>query len=222
MGSGTVDSVTVDTIATQVYQSVKRAILQGRLAPGQQLNEVQIAEQLGTSRTPLREALRRLEAEGFITRRRGALSIPLLSLDELVELHDLRGRLEGLAAARAATRLTDDDLVALRGANAKLLDLDDVVLAGAAFHNKIALIANSQKTLEFLDNVIGHISRYRAFGTSKGRISYPEDHLAILVALAARDPQQAEQAMLTHIMHARDHVIATFEQWLAENDAAQP
>lgn len=227
MGIETLEGVTVETIATQVYQSVKRAVVQGRLAPGQQLNEVQLAEQLGISRTPLREALRRLEAEGFIMRRRGSLSIPLLSLDELVELYDIRARLEGLAAARAATRLTDDDLVALRAANANIkhaehLGSTDVVLAGADFHRQIALIAHSQKTLEFLDNVLGHLARYRVYGTDKGRTSFPEDHLAVLDALAARDAQRAEQAMVTHVVRARDHVTASVEQWFAENAPAQP
>ncbi|MGB8345319.1 MAG: GntR family transcriptional regulator [Ktedonobacteraceae bacterium] len=215
------EDITVKSVANQVYQAMKQAILDGRLAPGQQPNEMQLAEQLQVSRTPLREALRRLEVEGFIQRRRGSLYIPSLSRHELFCLYDIRARLEGLAANQAARCISEADLESLNAANERISEVqpgdpDQVLLKGEDFHHQIAIIANNPKNLEFIQNIMGHIARYRVFGTDEGRAAFFEDHLHVLQAFASRDAARAEEAMVQHIIHARDNVLEKLKDRLME------
>ncbi len=215
------ENVAVKSVANQVYQAMKQAILEGRLAPGQQPNELQLAEQLQVSRTPLREALRRLEVEGFIQRRRGSLYIPTLSRHELFCLYDIRARLEGLAANLAARCISEAELTSLYAANERIGkvqpgDPDHVLLEGEDFHHWIATIANNPKNLEFIQNIMGHITRYRVFGTNEGRAAFFEDHQQVLQALANHNAARAEEAMIEHIIHARDNVLEKLRDRLIE------
>mgnify|MGYP002733969358 FL=1 len=94
-----------------VFESLREAILEGKLSPGQRLMEVQLAEQLGVSRTPVREAIRKLELEGLVVMlpRKGAY-VADISLKDLVDVLEIRASLEGLSASLAAERMHEDDI----------------------------------------------------------------------------------------------------------------
>ena len=94
-----------------VFENLREAIVEGRLKPGQRLMEVQLAEQLGVSRTPVREAIRKLELEGLVVMlpRKGAY-VANMSLKDLIDVLEIRASLEGLAASLAAERITDEDI----------------------------------------------------------------------------------------------------------------
>ena len=91
-----------------VFENLRGAIVEGRLKPGQRLMEVQLAEQLGVSRTPVREAIRKLELEGLVVMlpRKGAY-VANMSLKDLIDVLEIRASLEGLAASLAAERITE-------------------------------------------------------------------------------------------------------------------
>ena len=93
-----------------VFENLRGAIVEGRLKPGERLMEVQLAEQLGVSRTPVREAIRKLELEGLVVMlpRKGAY-VANMSLKDLIDVLEIRASLEGLAASLAAERITDED-----------------------------------------------------------------------------------------------------------------
>ena len=94
-----------------VFENLRGAIVEGRLKPGERLMEVQLAEQLGVSRTPVREAIRKLELEGLVVMlpRKGAY-VANMSLKDLIDVLEIRASLEGLAASLAAERITDEDI----------------------------------------------------------------------------------------------------------------
>ena len=94
-----------------VFENLREAILEGKLKPGQRLMEVQLAEQLGVSRTPIREAIRKLELEGLVVMlpRKGAY-VANMSFKDLIDVLEIRASLEGLAASLAAERRRDEDI----------------------------------------------------------------------------------------------------------------
>ena len=94
-----------------VFENLREAILEGELKPGQRLMEVQLAEQLGVSRTPVREAIRKLELEGLVIMlpRKGAY-VANMSLKDIIDVLEIRASLEGLAASLAAQRMSSDDI----------------------------------------------------------------------------------------------------------------
>ena len=98
-----------------VFENLREAILEGQLKPGQRLMEVQLAEQLGVSRTPVREAIRKLELEGLVVMlpRKGAY-VANMSLKDVIDALEVRASLEGLSASLAAERISDIDLKKLK------------------------------------------------------------------------------------------------------------
>ena len=98
-----------------VFENLREAILEGKLKPGQRLMEVQLAEQLGVSRTPVREAIRKLELEGLVVMlpRKGAY-VANMSLKDIMDVLEVRASLEGLAAYLAAERISDEDIKKLK------------------------------------------------------------------------------------------------------------
>ena len=197
-------------LAEDAYLRLKEAIRKGTLAPGARLREVEIAERFGISRTPAREAIRRLESEGLVSfvPRHGAI-ISKLDHQETMELYDLREILEGAAAAFAARHASA----------AEIEELEDLIAAEPALADKPDLLADL--------NQLFHGSLYRAAhnrylertlislrdsmallgGTSlkvEGRFETAHaEHLAIVTAVAARDADEAEHAAKTHIRNAQ-------------------
>lgn len=208
-------SVTIETVsvADQVYEAVKGAIISSRLAPGSLANEVELSTRLGVSRTPLREALRRLEAEGLLRRQEGRLFVPELLAEELADLYDIRARLEGLAARQAAERASEDEIVMLRQVAERIqatvyASPREVLIHGEEFHTLVAEVARNQRNLAFLTMNLDHISRYRILVPEAGHPMFAGDHLAIVAALEARDPSGAERAAVNHVLQSRHRIAA--------------
>ena len=106
------------SLRESVFETLRNAIVDGRLAPGERLTEIQLAEELGVSRTPVREAIRKLELEGLagMLPRRGAFVTPM-SLQDLVDFMEIRRVLEGLAAELAVRNATDADIQKMKRTN---------------------------------------------------------------------------------------------------------
>lgn len=211
------------TSAPSAYEQIRTAIVEGRYSPGARLVEQRIAEEFDLSRTPVREALRTLEAEGLvrIEPHRGA-TVRTLSVPEVVDLYDLRARLEGYAAELAAQRRDDDDLATIdRGIEAfaaattqrhtdpleraRALDSANKVIHGAvvaaARHRQLGqlLTRTVDVSLVFL--------AFRTFSPEQTRQSH-EFHQLIRSAIAAREPGRAAALMAEHILQGRDVLLA--------------
>ena len=203
-----------------VWEELRDAIVELRLLPGEPLREAALAEQLGVSKTPLREAFARLKQEGLVetTSFKGAV-VTGYSARDLKEIYELRALLEGAAARAAAERPTDGTLVELRdvvGRSRELRDAGDLVeLAGLL--GQFDMIVYAQVTNErigaLIDNLRAHLTRIGKLTEGiPGRVEASvEEHAAIVEAIAARDPDEAERLMRAHIGSVLADQLATRE-----------
>ena len=203
----------IRTVSAAAADAIRTAILDGELAPGDRLKEREIAQQLGISSTPVREALQSLDAEGLIelVPNRGAT---VRSYDEetLEELYRLRALLEGHAAGQAAERITEAQLALLEESNerfAKLRtddDLRSLVRENLVFHSLIIEAAGGAKLAELVQNVMHIPLIYRVFiwYSPEQKLLSEKYHRQLVAALRERDAARAEQVMQEHVLEARD------------------
>lgn len=195
----------------EVYRVLRRTIVQGEVSAGTRLVASQLAEQLGVSRTPLREALQLLEREGFVRRlATGVVEVVGLSRDEMEEVFAIRAALEGLAARYAALRATPEDVARMeeilasleRWAGKSKFEKLDVETHG--FHAAIHQASGLKLALGQLETMRDHINRYRArtIATPGRAAELVREHGEILKRIRLHDPDQAEIAMRQHIWNA--------------------
>ncbi|WP_166880243.1 GntR family transcriptional regulator [Salinibacterium sp. ZJ450] len=196
-----------------VTDAVREAILDSVLPPGTWLREDAIAETLSVSRTPVREAIRRLADEGLVTRtsHQGSV-VASISIEDLLAVYVVRQTLEGLAARLAAQRPTPDLLEQLTDANEQLKaagvrgDAEGCKAANLLFHRRLRdYVANPY--LQRFGTQLDHMIR-RFHGTTFSQQGRSEEgaaeHDAIIAAIAARDPSAAEAAAKLHMKNARN------------------
>ena len=206
------------------YELIRTAIVEQRYAPGQRLIEQRIAEEFRLSRTPVREALRRLEAEGLVIAERnvGARVRPM-SPTEIVDLYGLRIRLESYAAELAAERATAEDIASLADAvaafGAVASDIDDTDELSRArrcneanreLHDLIVRMARHDRLDAMLRRTVDIPLVFRAF-RQFGRPEIERSdlfHRLILDAISRRDAVRAGHMMAEHIRHGMHTVLA--------------
>lgn len=209
------------------FQEVWGRIVRGEIAVGERVTEESLAETLEISRTPLREAILRLQEIGFLERRRNrALCVTPMSAEEAEELTLIRERLEGLAARLAArNRDSHPELVAqtvrhveqmkaLQGAGA---GPDPVLRLGDEFHSAVVRLSGSQRLPAMLSQVYLAIERYRyLLNENHDRAAeLATEHERIIRAIAAGDEDAAEAAIRAHIAHSRQLYIDELDRLLA-------
>lgn len=199
---------------------IRRAVIRGELLPGERLKEAEIARELGISRTPVREAMLVLQAEGLLdlAPSRGA-TVRLYDLDELLLLYDLRQLLEGYAARYAATRITPAQLTELEESCERMeaLEFGDVVAHNEEnifFHSHVLDVVGSDRLRHIVRSLLEIPLPYK-----RGYWSLEENkerslryHRRIVEALKAGDPGAAEQAMRDHLEDSGRRTVEAFEQ----------
>lgn len=206
-----------------VATGIRDAILAGEFVPNQRLVEADLAERFGASRAAVRAALLELANEGLIERvqNRGA-RVRAISLEEAIEISELRMVIEGLCAAKAAERVTEDGVRLLAGIAE---DMRAAVASGDVFgysrlnerlHREIREISGQRTAAEVLERLRAQSVRHQfklAMHPGRPAVSLPE-HLAIIEAIRARDPEAAERA-------AREHLRSVIRT-LPEADRTRP
>lgn len=227
---GVIMSKAMDT----AYRFIRGAILDGSFAAGEQLREEHLAEACGVSRTPVREALRRLESEHFI-RRTGSQRtfVADWSLDEIEESFLLRAMLESRAAARAAVRIDDSAIALLANHNRAIsdmvktgrIDVESFLEHNREFHAIITRSAGSERLSSLLAGLIEQpivVRTVRQYSRDQIDRSITE-HEQIITAFKRRDPQWASAIMTAHVHRAyhtyRDAFLA--RQHAPEQQAAE-
>lgn len=197
-----------------VYVELKRQILDLELNPGERLYEPGLSKALNVSRTPLREAVRRLIAENLLEQQpTGGVVVPKLDPREVVELYDVRASLEGLMAAAACERATESDLAGLDELverNAALVSFaDDAMNAGKSIHERIGEIAGNSWAQRLHDQLADQLQRYRVYTnhTQARRDQALAEHRSIVAAVRAGDPAGARDVAAAHVLSARDEAI---------------
>lgn len=190
------------------YALILDEIEAGTYKPGDRLVESELAERLGVSRTPVREALQRLETQAMLRRDGRSLIVASLDHNQLAELYAVRTELEGLAARLAARHATDEEVRVLRTMvsddHALLGDARAMSRANKRFHRQIHLASHNRFLVQQLDLV--HRSMALMATTSLAAEGRSEvalaEHDALIAAIEARDGDAAYQALRTHISRA--------------------
>jgi DNA-binding GntR family transcriptional regulator len=200
------------------YESFRTAILSLRFAPGSVVSQVKLAEDLGVSRTPLREAIRLLQREGLVTSEHNKrIRVAETSLEDMEQLYAARIALEAVAIRISVPQMTGEDL----GEQAALLDVMDNFRTTATldawekshrrFHMNLVKYAGS-RTLRTLGEMTDHAERYRRAFVAQGNEGWKlsaEEHRAIFAAAKARDDKGASVLLARHLARTSLSIFAT-------------
>ncbi len=197
----------------RAYQHVRAMILRGELVPGEQIREEQLADACGVSRTPVREALQRLETESLIRRNDSQRSfVAEWSRADVEESFQLRAMLEGHSARRAATRISDVQLTELKSANAKLEaavkmvrpDIPTFLEQNRSFHSVIIEAAASFRLANMLTHIVEQPVIFRTAHQydQENLLRSHHEHMELIAAFERRDGDWAEAIMTAHIRRA--------------------
>lgn len=204
-----------------VFKTLREAILKGNLAPGERLMEIQLANQLGVSRTPIREAIRKLELEGLVIMipRRGA-EVARITEKDLKDVLEVRTSLEELAISLACERISDASVEALKEAlkNFKAAinggDVTKIAESDVAFHDIIFAATDNARLIQIVNNLREQMYRYRLEYlkdyTTHDRLY--KEHEEIVVAIADRDKALARKLIVEHIYHQELTVIKNIQE----------
>lgn len=191
-----------------VFETLREAIIQGRLKPGERLMEIQLAEEMGVSRTPVREAIRKLELEGFVVMvpRKGAY-VAGISIKDIVDVFEVRAALEALAAGLAAERATPEELEDMERAVLQIYEvsngqnLDSLVERDTRFHELIYKASRNQRLVQIITLLKEHFQRFRTTSLAlPGRGKHAvEEHKNIVEAISERNVELASALAREHI-----------------------
>ncbi len=193
------------------YARIRQGITGREWPPGTPLREEELAALCGVSRTPVREALRRLEGEYLVRRPGGARSfVADWSADDVAEMFALRAILEGHAAARAATRIGAEAIAGLQALNAEVQascgtdDTDRFLAANRAFHTIVVEAAHSPRLAQMLGALVEQpVVRRTAQRYGRGEFARSHaEHAALIEAFQAHDARWAKAVMTSHIRRA--------------------
>jgi len=205
-----------ELLSQKVYRVLKTEIIKGLLKPGTKLLEGKIAEQMEVSRTPIREALRELAAEGFvkISPNQGVV-VSNASIEDIQEVLQIRGVLEGLAARLAAKIINKEEIKELDKYLKQMeyyTNKDDVLAFSemdAEFHELILGICENNRLIQIRKNLSDQAHRYRIRSlTIPGRLKYSlKEHREIVETLKRKDAKQADRLSQKHIENVLENIL---------------
>lgn len=203
------------SLATQVFEKLEEDIITGVIPHGEILTELKLVELLGVSRTPIREALRRLEHERLIAESGKGSVVLGITLEDLADLMDIRERIEGLAAYHATKNLTEAGAEELRSISElqdfyyTKQDIENLRKIDDKFHNAIYRLSNRTILRDTLVPLHRKTQRYRKISIEdKNRQTKSiQEHKAICNAILSGDADLAAELSTTHIRHAKEKMI---------------
>ncbi len=212
-----------------VFDVLMNAIMQGQLSPGERLLEVQLADEMGVSRTPVREAIRRLELEGFVVMvpRKGAY-VAGLSVDDVESVYEIRTALETLAVRLAAQRMEADDYRQLDELALKMQatwqerNVDQWVALDAHFHELLYKFSRNERLVQMMSNIMEQLSRYRIISLANVEVRQNSlaEHQNLIEALKRRDSEMAAAAAALHIENTKHSLLKMLQTKFAAADKA--
>ena len=203
------------SLADQVFEKLENDIIQGVYARGELLTELKLVEQLGVSRTPIREALRRLEQERLIEDTGKGSRVLGITMEDLEDIMNIRQRIEGLAAYYAAKNITPEGLKELT----HIVDLQEFYFSKQdkehlrqvddQFHDMICHLSQRSVISDTLIPLMRKTRRYRrvAIDNWERTTNTMNEHKKLYEAIAAGDAELAQELATAHIIHAKEHMI---------------
>ena len=219
------------SLTSVVAKEIERQILQGELAPGTKLIEASLAEMLGVSRGPVREAFRRLEETGLVRQEKNrGVFVRSIPLDEAMEIYDLRAMMDEAVGCRLAEHITAEQL---RQARAMVEAMEKAVKAGDAdayhllnleFHDTLVDFSGNRKLAAIYRRLINELSLFRRMNLADARLLpiSASEHRAIVKAIASGNPAAAGRAMRQHVMGSKERTLRNNRPQATEAVAAAP
>ena len=203
-----------------VCESLRDAIRKGILKPGERIMEIKLAEELGVSRTPVRDAIRKLELEGYVVMmpRRGTY-VADMSIRDINEIFEIRTALESLSNGLAAEHITEDELEHLQrllviiGGYIKEGDMDKIVETDIEFHDLLYHAARNNRLVGIISNLRDQLTRFRTLSMSyPGRLEATlDEHRAIVEAIANGDGRSARKAAEHHMENSEKTLLKAMD-----------
>lgn len=231
------------TITDLVYRRLRDEIISGKLEPSSRIIESNLAERYSVSRTPLREAVKRLEQERLVERLpQGGVLVAPISYQEATEYNQIRAALEGLMARLAAAKvergaLSESDGMLLEKLRAtlremqlqlRLNDYQALLDRGFDFHRTLHQLAGNDRCAVLLSQIMDSMQRYRVMISQERQARVVEEHRAVATAVLDGDPVAAEKLMLEHVLAAEavysssiDAILAGRRDSAVANDSEQ-
>ena len=204
------------SLATVVQQEIERAILSGDYAPGAKLSEAALADKLGVSRGPVREAFRMLDEAGLVrSEKNRGVFVRAIPVDEALEIFDLRAAMDDWVGKRLAACVTVEQvrelktLVAEMEKAVKALDARQYHLLNLRFHDRMVEMAGNRKLTETYRRLIKELSLFRRQNLADTGLmrTFLSEHKRIVKAIASGDTQAAGRAMFEHVMQSKRRTI---------------
>ncbi len=199
-----------------VYEELKRQILVGEIAPGTRMMEVELADVMGVSRTPVREAIRKLEKEGLVTiePRKGAYASNI-SIKDMVDVLEVRQGLEGMAAAIASGRITEKqktdllNIVEKYKAAVESANIEEIIKYDEEFHSMIIAISGNKTLMQVFSTVqeLALRFRYIYYDDFNRYESMPREHQLIEEAIMSGDAEKARVAAGDHVSKLKEFIL---------------
>ena len=202
------------SIADQIFEQLEHDILSGKYPRGEMLSEMRLSTELGVSRTPVREAIRRLEQENILEESGRGMVVVGITREDLMDMYEIRMQVESMAVRRAATNISDSELQEMR----EIIDLqryyaekkspessNEIRNLDSRFHELLYRSSGSRTYYQVLRSLHKKVTKYRMASVSKHTraLKSIEEHEAIYQALAAHDADQACAAAKRHMENAR-------------------
>lgn len=204
------------SLTTVVQQEIERAILQGEFEPGSKLIEATLAQAMGVSRGPVREAFRMLEEAGLVRNEKNrGVFVRDIPIDEAVEIFDLRAAMDELVGRKLAKDITPAQLKEIKGLGdamekaVKAEDARNYHLLNLRFHDRLVEMAGNSKLTAIYRKLIKELSLFRRLNLADGWLLpiSASEHRQIIKAIASGDPEAAGKAMFDHVMDSKERTI---------------
>lgn len=199
-----------------IFDTLREAIIVGELKPGERLMEVQLAKKMGVSRTPVREAIRKLELEGLVEMlpRKGA-HIADLSVKDIMDVLEVRATLDGLATSLSASRISEEEIKELKHIHSQFINyvekenLQGSIKKDVEFHDIIYRSSRNDKLIQISNNLREQIQRFRViyikdYSSSRELI---REHNEIIDAISSRSSDMAMKSAQSHIKKQEEAII---------------
>lgn len=204
-----------------VVESIRQAIISGQFPPGMRLMELQLAEEMGVSRTPVREAIRKMELEGLVVMipRQGAY-VADISIKDINEVYEVRTALDVLSAGLAAERIDKSEIQEMRellaeeAALVEARDYPKIIDNDTAFHDVIYRASGNTRCMNIISNLREQITAIRGRSMPyPGRVEIMlKEHRAIFDAIAAGKVEKAQEAVRTHMENAEQTLLKVIKE----------
>lgn len=213
------------SLGQHVFESLKQAIIRGEVAPGDRLVESRLADALDISRTPVREAIHKLEREGLLRKLpKGGFAVVSFSREDIEETFGIRCVLESYAAKLVAQNYTEEDLLPLEEKIQefqRFLDigeLDELPRINTEFHSRFYALSRSPKLIKMINDLRDQIFRFRRILLKKDKWAETsnQDHRKMLDAIREGDAARVERVVKQHIERGQRIVLSALEQRIKE------